>query len=178
MLSARAVRTVGGRFSRQLRTTAVVQADAGDVGLLEKLLKAAKDRDAADAAAAATPAGLQRHQQRWPRPLPEVAVPAHRLGRPGAGGRGERAARRRPVPQLVGQGHQAVARAPGCSHRAVAISFDTHRRHTAPRRSHKLQPDEVGASVRAIAPPHAKEPCGGAAAARRCLLGLALVARA
>ena len=57
MLSARAVRTVGGRFSRQLRTTAVVQADAGDVGLLEKLLKAAKDRDAADAAAAATPAG-------------------------------------------------------------------------------------------------------------------------
>ena len=58
MLSARAARTaLGGRFSRHLRTTAVVQADATDVGLLEKLLKAAKERDAADAAAAAAPAG-------------------------------------------------------------------------------------------------------------------------
>ena len=58
MLSARAARTaLGGRFSRHLRTTAVLQADVTDVALLEKLLKAAKDRDAVDAAAAAAPAG-------------------------------------------------------------------------------------------------------------------------
>ena len=51
-----------------------------------------------------------------------------------------------------------MARAPGCSHKVVAILFDTNRRLTAPRRSHKLQPDEVGASVRAIVLPHAKSP--------------------
>jgi hypothetical protein len=67
-----------------------------------------------------------------------------------------------------------VARLPGCSRRVVASPCDTNRRHTTLRRSHKLQPDEVGASVRAIAPLHAKESCGGAAATRRCLLGLAL----
>ena len=56
MLSARAARTaLGGRFSRHLRTTAVVQSD--DIALLEKLLKAAKDRDAAAESAAAAGAG-------------------------------------------------------------------------------------------------------------------------
>ena len=56
MLSARAARTaLGGRFSRHLRTTAVVQSE--DIALLEKLLKAAKDRDAAAESAAAAGAG-------------------------------------------------------------------------------------------------------------------------
>jgi hypothetical protein len=56
MLSARAARTaLGGRFSRHLRTTAVVQSD--DIALLEKLLKTAKDRDAAAESAAAAPGG-------------------------------------------------------------------------------------------------------------------------
>ena len=33
----------------------------------------------------------------------------------------------------------------------IVTAATAHRRHTARRRSHKLQPDEVGASVRAIA---------------------------
>jgi D-3-phosphoglycerate dehydrogenase len=127
MLSARAARTaLGGRFSRHLRTTAVVQADATDVGLLEKLLKAAKERDAADAAAAAAPAGdddpTKKFQIQGFNAISNVGLD------------------RFPKSQflLTGSAGQVPAGVENEPHAVVL-------------RSHKLQPDEVGASVRAIA---------------------------
>ena len=194
MLSARAARTaLGGRFSRHLRTTAVVQSD--DIALLEKLLKAAKDRDAAAESAAAAGAGgdedpSKKFQIQGFNAISNVGldrfpksqflltgsagqVPAgvenephaivlccswsNRAWWPGSSwlaweqlvGQGAAGGK----PALVGPGQQAAAREPGCSRSVVARPRDapTHRRHTARRRSHKLQPDEVGASVRAIA---------------------------
>ena len=125
MLSARAARTaLGGRFSRHLRTTAVVQSE--DIALLEKLLKTAKDRDAAAESAAAAPGGDED--------------PSKKFQIQGFNAISNVGLDRFPKSQflLTGSAGQVPA---GVENEPHAIVL----------RSHKLQPDEVGASVRAIA---------------------------